>query len=91
MQSDLLIYLLFWFVPPVVFFILAYLSSKSGSWVAQPRFYRGSIKWVSSDEDTKMKDSGYFKFALTWLVLGLVMFFIVGSDRFDLWFPKLYK
>lgn len=91
MATDLIIYLIFWIPAPLVFFYLAWRGSKSGSFKKVPTWYHGGFKWVSSTENVPMRKNGYFTFGILWLILGLIMFFIVGSDRFDLWFPALYK
>lgn len=88
---DLFIYLAAWLIPTAFCYLLAYKSSQGTSWLKTPTWYRGGFKWVPSNEKVPMKKTGWFAFAVMASGFGLIMFFVIGYDRFDLWFPSLYK
>lgn len=78
---DFWIALFFCIIAAFIWLIPAYLASKSGS----ESLNKEGI-WIKSDKNLPITSSGYWNMFLLHLVLGTIMFIIIGSDRWDLWF-----
>jgi len=89
---DMWIALFFCYAPIVVFLIFAFLASKSGSVVKEGLGYRGGHKWVSSNINVPFVKTGWFGFAIVWLVLGSIFFWVfLYPDHHDIWFEPVKK
>lgn len=86
---DMWIGIAFCYLPIVFCLIMAYRSSKSGSYVKEPLNFRGGYKWVKSDINVPFVKTGWFGFAILWLVLGSVFFWgFLYPEHHDVWFAK---
>lgn len=84
---DMFVALGFCYLPIIPFLILAYIASKSGSWVKEPLNFRGGTKWVKSDVNVPFVKTGWFGFAFIWFVLGSIFFWLIlWPDHYDVWF-----
>lgn len=76
------------YLPIIPLLILAYISSKSGSMVKEK--IPGSphnIRWVKSDKNIPFYKNAWFHFALVWLLLGSLFFWVaLWPDHHDVWF-----
>jgi hypothetical protein len=89
---DMWIAIAFCYLPIIPFLILGYLSSKSGSWVKQATGGIGYYKWVKSDKNVPFTKTGWFQFAMVWLLLGSIFFFgFLWPDHHDVWFEPIAK
>jgi hypothetical protein len=87
---DMWIGLLFCYGPIIIFLINAYRSSKSGSLVKKSLGYRGGYEWVKSDINVPFIKTGWFGFAMVWLVLGSVFFWgFLYPEHSDVWFTPV--
>jgi len=86
---DMWIAIAFCYLPVIIFTILAYRSSKSGSMVKEhvPGTPDWVTRWVKSDENIPFVKNAWFKFALVWLLLGSIFFWgALWPDSHDVWF-----
>lgn len=84
---DMFVALAFCYLPVFVCLILAYLASKSGSWVKEGLGYRDGTKWVRSKENVPFTKTGMFQFAIVWFIFGSLFFWIaLWPDHHDVWF-----
>ena len=86
MRNDLYLLLALYVVPTIIFLFNAYRASKSGSMIKESTGYPGGYKWVESKENVPMTKTGWFRFWLLFTFFFVVMFILIGSDRWDLWF-----
>lgn len=88
---DMWIGILFCYAPIILFLILGYKASKSGSYVKEqaPGSPAGVTRWVESKENVPLVKTGWFSFAIVWLVLGSIFFFgFLYPEHHDVWFAK---
>ena len=84
---DMFVALAFCYLPIVAFLILAYIASKSGSWVKEPLNYRGGFRYVKSDVNIPFVKTGWFQFAIVWFVFGSIFFWaLLWPEHHDVWF-----
>lgn len=86
---DMWIGILFCYGPIIPMLILAYKASTSGSYVKvqKPGAPTGVTIWVESKENIPYIKTGWFKFAMIWLVLGSLFFWgFLWPDSHDIWF-----
>jgi hypothetical protein len=91
---DMWIAIAFCYLPIIPILVLAYISSKSGSKVKQhkPGTPPWIYEWVNSDVNVPFVKTGWFKFAVLWLVLGTLFFFgMLWPDHQDIWFEPVSK
>lgn len=88
---DMWIALAFCYLPIIPFLILAIIASKSGSIYKRQKkgAPQGVIEWVSSKENVPFYKQGFFQFAIAWLVLGSIFFWLIlWPDHHDIWLGK---
>jgi hypothetical protein len=86
---DMYIAILICYLPIIPLLILAYVSSKSGSQVTEhvPGTAPWLTRWVKSKENIPFHKNTWFHFALVWLLLGSIFFWVaLWPDHHDVWF-----
>lgn len=86
---DMWIAIAFCYLPIIPLLILAYISSRSGSMVKQhqPGTPEWQYTWVKSDINVPIVKTGWFQFAIVWLVFGSLFFWVaLWPDHHDVWF-----
>jgi uncharacterized phage-associated protein len=81
--------LAFCYLPVIPMLYMAYKASKSGSLVKQPLGFNNGYKWVKSDANIPFVKTGWFQFAIIWLILGSFFFWVIlWPDHYDIWLGK---
>jgi hypothetical protein len=89
---DMWIGIFFCYAPIIVFLILAFIASKSGSIYQRQKkgAAKGVIEWIKSDVNVPIYKQGFFYFAIVWLVLGSIFFWgFLYPDHHDIWFTPV--
>ena len=87
MRNDLYLLLALYVVPTIIFLWKSYKASKSGSIVKVPTGYPGGFRYENrADENVPFTKTGWFRFWLLFTFFFVIMFILIGSDRWDLWF-----
>lgn len=89
---DMWLGILFCYAPIIPMLILAYKASKSGSLVAtqKPVAVPGVTEWKESKENIPFIKTGWFQFAMIWLILGSLFFWgFLYPDHHDMWFQPV--
>jgi hypothetical protein len=91
---DMWVALAFCYLPLIPFLVLGYIASKSGSYikVQKPGAPTGVTEWVASEDNIPIYKTGYFQFAIVWLVLGSLFFWLgLWPSHHDVWFITTEK
>lgn len=86
---DMWIALAICYLPIIALIIMAYKASTSGSLVKKPTNQKGGYEWVKSDINVPFVKTGWFQFAIVWLILGSIFFWLIlWPDHNDIWLSK---
>jgi hypothetical protein len=89
---DMWIGILFCYAPIIPILIFAYKASKSGSLikVQKPGAPTGVTEWKESKENIPFFETGWFAFAIGWLIFGSLFFWcFLYPDHHDVWFTPV--